>query len=179
MEPNRIGRMLGIGARVAGAKLREQADRLGTAQQPSERSAAGAPARAAGARIGAGAAQAARNFRAAQASSGSAQARAANLDAAPGAGTVSPTRRMTQGAAQFGAALVRPFAHATNLLWNQITGIFFALFAAFFVEHAWMVYRAARWHDRHVFLYGGLGAVFAWFAASTFWRVRQKQRRHS
>lgn len=178
--------MLGIGARMAGEKLREQADRLGTAQQPvapgstaAQQSAApgsGVPARAAGARIGAGVAQAARSFRAAQASSTSAPAAgevraAAVTDAAGGA------RRAARGAAHFGAALFRPFAHATNLLWNQITGIFFALFALFFVEHAWMVYRAAHWRDRFVFLYGGLAVAFGWFAASTFWRVRRKQRR--
>lgn len=181
--------MLGIGARMAGEKLRAQADRLGTAQPPMAPGSAaaqqplapeaGTPARATGARIGAGVAQAARSFRAAQASTGNAQAAggvpAAVTDAAGGA--ASGTRRAARGAAQFGAALIRPFAHATNLLWNQITGIFFALFAAFFVEHAWMIYRAAHWRDRHVFLYGGLAAAFGWFAVSTFWRVRRKQRR--
>lgn len=182
--------MLGIGARMAGEKLREQADRLGTAEpsmapgsaaaQQAAAPGSGVPARAAGARIGAGVAQAARSFRAAQASSTDAPAAGevrAVTDAAGGA--ASGTRRAARGAAHFGAALVRPFAHATNLLWNQITGIFFALFALFFVEHAWMVYRAAHWRDRFVFLYGGLAVAFGWFAVSTFWRVRTRQKRQS
>jgi hypothetical protein len=182
MEPNRIGRMLGIGARVAGTKLREQADRLGTPAQPSEAGAGvAAPGRAqeTGARIGAGVKQAARNFRAAQAESGSTRAVAGtgNLQTAIAADAASGTRRLARGAAHFGTALFRPFIHATSLLWNQIAGIFFALFGLFFLEHAWMVYQAAHWRDRHVFLYGALAVVFGWFAVSTFWRVRHKQRR--
>lgn len=186
MEPIRIGRVLGIGARVAGAKLREGAERLGStppaaaadagpgnsAQQPG-RPAGAAAAQEMGARVGAGVRQAAANFRAAQANAVRAQA------AGPGSGTAaeSGTRRLARGATQFGGALVRPFAHATSLLWAQITGIFFALFAVFFVEHAWMVYRAAHGRDRLVFLYGALALLFTWFAVSTFWRVRRKQRR--
>jgi hypothetical protein len=181
MEPNRIGRALGIGARVAGAKLREQADRLGQAPiQPTAGSLGGsAPTQEAAARVAAGVAQAARNFRTAQASAGSARAagsggtNAATVAEAASAGT----RRLAHGAAHFGATFFRPFAHATSLLWKQITGIFFALFALFFLEHTWMVYKAAHWRDRHVFLYGVLALVFTWFAVSTFWRVRGKQRR--
>jgi hypothetical protein len=169
MQPNRIGRVLGIGARVAGVKLREQADRLGSPE-----------AQEAAARVKAGAAQAARNFRAAQAGSGTAQAAAgsgtANAAAVAEAASAG-TRRLARGAGRFGAAFLRPFAHATSLLWNQVAGIFFSLFAVFFIEHTWMLYRAAHWQDRHVLLYGGLALVFAWFAASTLWRVWRKQRR--
>jgi hypothetical protein len=162
MEPNRIGRALGIGARVAGAKLREKADQLGAPATADE----------AAARLKAGAAQAARNFRAAQASA------SPGSGAAPAAPPAGPgARDVARGAARFGAALLRPFAHATNILWNQIAGIFFALFGLFFLEHAWMVYRATHGRDRHVYLYGGLALLFAWFAVSTFWRVRRRQRR--
>ncbi len=139
---------------MAGAKLREQADRVGSI-----------PAEEAGARAGAGVRQAARNFQAAQAAAGSGAATAAT-----------GTQRVARGAARFGGALVRPFAHATSILWNEIAGVFFALFAAFFLEHTWMVYRTAHWGDRHVFLYGGLAVAFTWFAGSSFWRVRRKQR---
>jgi hypothetical protein len=168
MEPNRIGRALGIGARVAGAKLREQADRLGSPE-----------AQQAAARAKAAAAQAARNFRAAQTSAGSAQAAAGSAGSGVGMAEAASagTRRLARGAGRFGSAFFRPFAHASSQLWNEITGIFFALFAVFFIEHTWMVYRTARWGDRHLFLYGGLALVFVWFAGSTFWRVRRRQRR--
>lgn len=178
MEPNRIGKIFGIGARLGVEKLREGAERVGSAAGPAEPGAAGSAkpmtAQEAGARVGSGVRQAAANFRAAQASAARTQAAAG-----PGSGSAaeSGTRRRGRGAAQFGAALVRPFAHATSLLWAQITGIFFALFAVFFVEHAWMVYRAAHGRDRLLFLYGALALVFLWFAVSTFWRVRRKQRR--
>jgi len=187
MEPNRVGKIFGIGARVAVEKLREGAERVGSSARPAAPGAEGAAkpmtAQEAGARVGAGVRQAAANFRAAQASAGNAQA-GAESDAGLGrarssasAGVPEGARDVARGAGRFGAALVRPFAHATSLLWAQITGIFFALFAVFFMEHTWMVYRAAHWRDRLVFLYAALAVVFLWFAVSAFWRVRRKQRR--
>ena len=160
--------MFGIGARVAVEKLREGAERVGSAAGTAgpEAGRPGKPrtAQEAGARVGAGVRQAAAHFRAAQAGAGDARAGAERASGG--------TRRL----AQFGGALVRPFAHATSLLWSQVTGIFFALFAAFFMEHAWMVYRATHWRDRLVLLYGALALTFAWFAVSTFWRVRRRHR---
>ncbi len=138
----------------------------------------GAPAtpQEAAARVKTGATQAARNFRAAQASSISGHG-AESMQTSLAEKASASTRGLARGAAHFGTGFFRPFAHATSLLWNQIAGIFFALFAVFFLEHTWMLYRAAHWRDRHLFLYGALALVFAWFAASTFWQVRRKQRR--
>lgn len=84
---------------------------------------------------------------------------------------------MARGAGRFGAALVRPFAHATGVLWNQIVGVFFALFAIFFTEHAWILHKSAGLRDRHLIVYIVLALLFAWFAVSSFWRARRRQRR--
>src|SRR6202167_5804608 len=39
-----------------------------------------------------------------------------------------------RGAKAFGQALLGPFTHAGGVLWLEITGLFFALFAVFFVQ---------------------------------------------
>lgn len=156
MQPNRIGRILGVTTRVAGEKLREQADRLASASaQPVPSGPKSAPAAAPAAKV---------------ASASSRPAPAPNL-----ASAADGTRRMARGAGRFGAALVRPFAHATGVLWNQIVGVFFALFAFLFAEHAWILHKSAGLRDRYLILYLVLALLFAWFAVSSFWRARRRQ----
>ncbi|HEX3661221.1 MAG TPA: hypothetical protein VHU89_07305 [Acidobacteriaceae bacterium] len=147
MQPNRIGRLLGIGTRVAAGKLR---DGTAGAVAAAQRSAASSPAAAApsGRRSGA-------SF----------------------SGYAEGSRRVARGAGRFGSALVRPFAHATGVLTLQITGVFFALFTIFFAVHAWQAFKALGARDRHVVVYAALALLFAWFTATSFWRARAKQKR--
>jgi hypothetical protein len=143
MQPNRLGRVLGIGARVAADKLRE---RTAQAASVAPRTSSSLPVAAP-----------------------SPRQNAANAAYAEGA------RRLARGSRQAGAAFFRPFAHASGILWNQIVGLFFAIFALFFLSHAWQVFRSAGIHDRHLPIYGAIGLIFAWFTASSFWRARKKQ----
>ena len=85
-------------------------------------------------------------------------------------------RRLLRGAGRFGSAMAKPLAHAGGILVLQITGVFFGIFAAFFLSHAWQTGRATRWHDRHAEVYLGLGLLFVWFTVSSFWRAKRKQR---
>lgn len=85
-------------------------------------------------------------------------------------------RRLARGAGRFIGVLLHPFAHAGHLLWLEITGVFFGLFALFFITHGWQTVRAAGWHDRHAEVYCGLALLFVWFAVSSFWRAKRKQR---
>ncbi|MGA7523367.1 MAG: hypothetical protein WBW84_13000 [Acidobacteriaceae bacterium] len=148
MQPNRLGRLLGIGTRVAAGKLRD-----GTAQAVAS-------------------AQHSADGQAASASAPSGSAAAPRFpDYAEG------SRRVARGAGRFGSALVRPFAHATGLLTLQITGVFFALFTIFFTVHAWQAFRALGAHDRHVLVYTVLALLFAWFTVTSFWRAWAKQKR--
>lgn len=164
MEPNRIGRVFGIGARVAGAKLREQAERIASAPPPQN------PPRPANT---AGVTDPPRP----KASSAAASSPRPAAPPRPAAANVAgSSRRLARGAGRFTSTLVRPFARATSILWHQIAGIFFALFAAFFFEHTWMLYKAHHLADRHIFVYAAFGLAFAWFAVSSFWRARRRQR---
>jgi hypothetical protein len=86
-----------------------------------------------------------------------------------------------RGAKAFGKAFLGPFTHAGSILWLEVTGLFFALFALFFVQSAYRV-RASWWQGPehgHVLLYAALAAGFAWFSVSSFLRAYRKGKRGS
>ncbi len=84
-----------------------------------------------------------------------------------------------RGAKAFGQALLGPFTHAGSVLWLEITGLFFALFALFFGQSVYRV-RAAWWQGpehTHLLLYAALAVAFAWFSFSSFARAYRKNKR--
>jgi|SRR5579862_1532702 len=155
MEPNRVGRVLGISARIAAKKIGEaSAQAAQKAEQPrASRAVTPSPA----AQVGVARDQAREAARAA-ADSG---------------------RRLARGAGRFGSAMFRPFAHAGGVLALQIFGVFFAVFAFSFLAHAWQASRVTGWHEKHAEVFLGVGLVFLWFAVSSFWRAKRKQRQGS
>ena len=84
-----------------------------------------------------------------------------------------------RGVKAFGRAFLGPFTHAGSILWLEITGLFFALFALFFVQSAYRVRAAWRQgpEHSHLLLYVALAAGFAWFSVSSFIRAYRKGRR--
>ena len=84
-----------------------------------------------------------------------------------------------RGAKAFGQALLGPFTHAGGVLWLEITGLFFALFAVFFVQSVYRVHTAWRRgpEHTHLLLYCALAMVFAWFSVSSFARAYRKSKR--
>jgi hypothetical protein len=84
-----------------------------------------------------------------------------------------------RGAKAFGQALLGPFTHAGSVLWLEITGLFFALFALFFVQSIYRVRTAWRQgpEHTHLLLYVFLAAVFVWFSFSSFSRAYRKSKR--
>jgi hypothetical protein len=79
----------------------------------------------------------------------------------------------------FGQALLGPFTHAGGVLWLEITGLFFALFALFFVQSIYRVRTAWRTgpEHTHLLLYVAMAFIFAWFSASSFARAYRKSKR--
>jgi hypothetical protein len=86
-----------------------------------------------------------------------------------------------RGARAFGKAVWDPFSRAGSVLWLEITGLFFALFAVFFVQSVYRVrsdWRQGPEHS-HLLLYAVLAAGFAWFSFSSFARAYRKSKRGS
>lgn len=84
-----------------------------------------------------------------------------------------------RGAKAFGQAFLGPFTHAGSILWLEITGLFFALFALFFVQSVYRV--RTHWaqgpEHAHLLLYAALAVGFAWFSVSSFLRAYRKSKR--
>jgi hypothetical protein len=103
---------------------------------------------------------------------------------APASSSVPIGRRVAtakRGAKAFGQALLGPFTHAGGVLWLEITGLFFALFALFFVQSIYRVRTAWRTgpEHTHLLLYVAMAFIFAWFSVSSFTRAYRKSRRGS
>jgi hypothetical protein len=91
----------------------------------------------------------------------------------------SRVKNAKRGAKAFGQALLGPFTHAGSVLWLEITGLFFALFALFFVQSIYRVRTAWREgpEHTHLLLYVAMAFIFAWFSVSSFARAYRKSRR--
>ena len=101
---------------------------------------------------------------------------AAAAPAIPIANRVAGVKR---GAKAFGQAFLGPFTHAGSVLWLEITGLFFALFALFFAQSVYRLHAAWRQgpEHTHLLLYCALTVAFAWFSVSSFLRAYRKSRR--
>lgn len=136
MEPNSLGRKLGVGVRVGANMLRDRAGRASQATAPSAK-------------------------------------RDAPVYTARG-------KAVGQGAKRFGQAVWGPFAHAGGVLWLEITGLFFAIFALFFGQNAYKLRHAATAPERQrLALYCAGTLIFAWFTFSSFYRARRKERKRA
>lgn len=84
-----------------------------------------------------------------------------------------------RGIKAFGQGVFGPFRHAGGVLWLELTGLFFALFALFFMENVYRV--RGSWRQGpdhlHLLLYLALAVGFAWFSFSSFQRAYRKNRR--
>jgi hypothetical protein len=120
-----------------------------------------------GQRIAAGA-QAAASAPAQQPSAGPAvQSRAAGCT----------TGQASRGVACGVGGFLRPFRRVGGILWLEVTGVFFLVFAAAFASRGVWPNRAsyAHWPDNWKFLiFAGITVVFLYLGVSSFWRARRK-----
>jgi hypothetical protein len=133
MKPVRVGRKIGVGARVATVMLRN-----GVAHT-SQAARRDAPSYAARARI----------------------------------------TEVKRGGKRFGEAFWGPFAHASGVLWLEITGSFFAVFGLFFIQGVYRLrsnWRSGPDHDK-LLVYALVGIVFVYFSVSSFYRAHKKQKK--
>src|ERR1700733_15200402 len=130
MQPDRFGRKLGVGVRVASGMLRDRATQ--TAHSVHQN----APAYA------------------------------------------ERGRAVKREGKRFGQSIWGPFAHASGVLWLEVTGLFFGIFTLFFatnmykLRHEWAI---GPDHQRFL-VYTIVTLAFAYFTFSSFYRARKKEK---
>jgi hypothetical protein len=147
MNPNEIGKKLGIGVRVAGRIARQRAQERAQAQS--------------------------------------------NTSSVPGPQTVyepvqrglptaheikARTHKLSRAAGRGVGGFLRPFGRVGGILWLEMTGFFFGLFALYFAVDLWRTrvsYAAGPQHSRFL-ISAGLTVVFCYLSASSFWRAGRK-----
>jgi hypothetical protein len=131
MQPDRLGRKLGIGVRVASGMLRDRATQTAHSMQQQ------APAYA------------------------------------------ERARTVKREGKRFGQSIWGPFAHASGVLWLEVTGLFFGLFCLYFAQNTYKLRHAWRSGPDHLHfsIYFALTIVFAYFTFSSFYRAQRKQKR--
>lgn len=156
MDSVRFGRALGVGARAAAKTLVSAVDAAAT-PNPSAAAKAPSKASAAGERVG------------------QRTARVASQAAVSGAG-------LKEGGRRFGKAVWRPFVKLSGVLWLELTGVFFGIFALSAASRAWM-WRAAMHetagnhlgHERFEWAMV-MAVVFAYFCVTSFLKARRRGR---
>ena len=148
MRAQTIGRALGIGLRVAG---RIAGQTIAGEARPAGQAAA-AP-RPVGSASVSGAANRARGQAAAQT-------------------TVQIGRGMQQGVGGF----LRPFKRVGGILWLEVTGVFFLLFAAVFGWYMWQSWSMHLPHiwSRNATVSAIFMALFLYLGVSSFWRASRR-----
>lgn len=152
MEPNRFGRKLGIGVRVASRMVKERATQ---AANPSS-SATPSP----------------------QPNTAPASASRPSSPPRTPRNYVEPARRVGAGTRRFGQAFFEPLTHVGRTLWLEITGLFFALFGFFFAQNAYRNRASALHGPAHAqfLLFSAITLVFFYFCLSSFWKAARVSR---
>ncbi len=98
-------------------------------------------------------------------------------------GSVVQSRAAGQAAGQFAtqagggvsrgiAGLLRPFRRVGGILWLEVTGAFFLLFATVFALRLWQNWAGLGWFWRNLEI--GAAAVFVYLGVSSFWRAPRR-----
>ncbi len=141
MRPRTIGRAVGIGVRVAG---RIAGQRLAAQGQS-----------------GAGATQT-------QAVREGANSAVENRTAGQTAGQF--TNQAGRGVSRGIGGFLRPFRRVGGILWLEVTGAFFLLFAAVFALRLWQNWAGLGWIWRALEI--GAAVVFVYLGVTSFWRAQ-------
>lgn len=183
MDRVRFGRALGFGARAAVKTLVTAVD-AATAENPSAKSAtrsAGRSTNTGYARTQADAAQTSR-----QAPASGAADTTARKSTQKAAQAVFQAREVRQGlgrgSRRFGEAVWKPFVRLSGVLWLEVSGVFFGVFALLALGYMWKLrgaWRATAANaGAHRSLMGAavMLALFGYFCVSSFVRARRRER---
>lgn len=176
MDSVRFGRALGVGARAAAKTLVAAAD------------AAAAPNPSAGAKETKAAAAASTSTAASISTStagkmGGSGARVGQQAARTTAQVRQTGRGLKEGSKRFGDAVGGPLVKLSGVLWLELTGVFFGIFAVFAGGGAWKMRSAleetAGNHEEHVrfLVAAAMALIFGYFCVSSFVRASRRGRR--
>lgn len=147
MKPEKIGRTLGIGlrlaGRMAGERITASAQAAGNSTHPV--------------------AEIAR------------QTQLAKEDAKHAAGEMAG--QAARGAARGLGGFLRPFGRVGGIVWLEVTGLFFLIFVPVFIGRGMWPIRADYAHGpahMRFLAYAGLTLVFLYLGVSSFWRARKR-----
>jgi len=168
MDAVRFGRALGFGARQAAKTVLRAAD-AARAESPSRPQAPPQPAPATG------------------------SVPASIITARPATPHKAPVQRYTrptapnsglrEGLGRFRDSAVEPVVRLSGVLWLEVTGVFFALFALGAAGGVWRLRAELRPALAHPFAHGtvigtaSICMLFAYFSISSFVRAYRRQRR--
>ncbi|WP_158749319.1 hypothetical protein [Acidobacterium sp. S8] len=87
-------------------------------------------------------------------------------------------KAVVKGTRKFGESVWKPFAHASSVLWLEVTGLFFGIFTLFFASNTYKL--RTEWtvgpdHQRFL-VYSLVTLVFAYFTCSSFYRANRKEK---
>jgi hypothetical protein len=179
MDSVRFGRALGVGARAAAKTLVTAVD-AATSPNPSAEAKAKTAEGSGASSVDSGGARAATSAsRKTDAPGGRLGQRAVETTA-----RVRQTGRgLKEGGRRFGEAAWGPVVKLSGVLWLELTGVFFGIFAVFAGSSAWKVrealYETAANRDAHVHLLlsAAMAAVFGYFCVSSFVKASRRGRR--
>jgi hypothetical protein len=89
---------------------------------------------------------------------------------------------LRKGGRRFGEAVWRPFVRLSGVLWLEVTGVFFGIFALFALGGVWRLHGAWRAtagneaEHRNLLGAAAMLAVFGYFCVSSFVRARRRER---
>ncbi len=69
---------------------------------------------------------------------------------------------------------LKPFRHVGGIVWLEVTGFFFLLFAVLFVFRLWQNWASLSREPVQRGLIIGVALVFIYLGASSFWRARRR-----
>jgi hypothetical protein len=181
MDRVRFGRALGLGARQAVKTLTTAVD-AATAPNPAAKSAARNTNASQAAAVAVRPASSASNPTASRSVPPSPAKQAVQTAAR----TVAQAREVRQGlgrgSRRFGEAMWKPIVRLSGVVWLEVTGVFFGIFALLALGYLWKLRGA--WHanaanaDERRSLIGAVVmlALFGYFCVSSFVRARQRER---
>ena len=164
MDSGRLGRVLGIGTRLA-AKTLVQAVDAATAPNPAARGTTSRPMAEAPTRVASAGERLGETTRRAKAQAQQTQA------------------GVKRGGKKFGEAVWGPFVRLSGVLWLELTGVFFGLFLVTAAVNTWKLrgnlHETTVNHDAHLRLLWSvvMAGVFGYFCVSSFVRARRREKR--